>query len=98
MSYKITRGRVPPCRSEAITKPRPPDPKGSHITAFRRTKCIRKRPSRQRKKKPHALQRLPADELPHDRRRRNRCNLIRRKRHDIIQELQETDGLRVGRR
>ena len=54
MSYKITRGRVPPCRSEAITKPRPPGPEGSHITAPRLTKCIRKHPSRRRTKNPHA--------------------------------------------
>lgn len=52
MSYKITRGRVPTCRSEAITKPRPPDPEGSHKTASRRAKGIRKHPSRQRTK-PH---------------------------------------------
>ena len=42
----------PPNQSKGATKPRPPDPKGSRKTASRRSKCIRKHPSR-RRTKPH---------------------------------------------
>lgn len=111
MSYKIARGRVPTSPFDTPTRittntisSRPTDqrqPQNQSVAA-RKPRPARTRqpqtPTPATHKNHQALQRLSADELPHDRRRWNRRNLIRRKRHDIIQELQETNGLGVGRR